>query len=44
MNSTELTRKDRFAENIFNMKTKFGTLHFDFMPETYQLPEELNAF
>ena len=40
LNSTELTRKDRFAENIHKMKEKFGFLNFDFAPETYQLPED----
>ena len=44
LNSTELTRKDRFAENIQKMKEKFGFLNFDFAPETYQLPEDNQAF
>lgn len=35
MNSVELTRKDRFAENIFNLKNKYGSSHFDFVPETF---------
>jgi len=37
--STELTRKDRFAENIQKMKKRFGLNQFDFAPETYQLPD-----
>lgn len=44
MNSTELTRKDRFSDNIANMKSKFGFSQFDFVPETYQLPEESSYF
>ena len=44
MNSVELTRKDRFAENIQNLKTKFGSRTFDFAPETYQYPEDYNMF
>ena len=35
MNSKELTRKDRFAENILAMKNKYGPSQFDFVPETY---------
>lgn len=38
--STELTRKDRLAENIYRMKQKFGNQDFDFVPETFQLPDE----
>lgn len=43
-NSTELTRKDRFSENIGFMKSKYGFNQFDFAPETYQLPEEMHHF
>ena len=43
-NSVELTRKDRFSDNVSKMKHKHGFYEFDFAPETYQLPEELNAF
>lgn len=35
MNSIELTRKDRYAENVMALKTKFGGSFFEFMPETY---------
>lgn len=44
MNSVELTRKDRFAENILNMKNRYGFKHFDFVAETYQLPDDLTTF
>ena len=42
--STDLTRKDRYAENMRKMKEKFGFYQFDFAPETYSLPEELAEF
>lgn len=44
MNSVELTRKDRFAENIQNMKVKFGLNAFDFVPETYYYPDDFSSF
>jgi len=44
MNSVELTRKDRFADNIQSMKNKFGITTFDFLPETFWLPDDLGAF
>lgn len=44
MNSVELTRKDRFAENIQNMKIKFGHNVVDFVPETYYYPDDMSAF
>ena len=44
MNSVELTRKDRFAENIINMKHRFGNSSFDFVPETYHYPDDYQAF
>lgn len=44
MNSTELTRKDRYAENTNRMRHKFGNSEFSFLPETYQLPDDFPIF
>lgn len=44
MNSVELTRKDRFAENIINMKHRFGSSAFDFVSETYHYPDDYHTF
>ena len=44
MNSTELTRKDRLCFNYGKMQQKFGKQQFDFLPETYTIPEEFNEF
>ena len=40
----ELTRKDRFYRNISKMQEKFGKENFDFLPETYILPEDFSEF
>jgi tubulin polyglutamylase TTLL5 len=44
VNSTELTRKDRFCFNLVKMQQKFGRSNFDFIPETFILPDEYNEF
>ena len=44
MNSIELTRKDRFSDNILNMKNRFGYKQFDFVTESYTLPDEYVNF
>ena len=44
VNSTELTRKDRFCQNLARMEAKFGLQQFNFCPETYVLPEDYNDF
>jgi hypothetical protein len=44
INSAELTRKDRFNYNVGKLQQKFGKNHFDFLPETYSLPEEYADF
>ena len=41
---TQITRKDKLCENIFRMKQLFGARHFDFIPETYILPQEVSDF
>lgn len=38
--SSEITRKDRLAKNVKRMQHIFGREHFDFLPETFVLPEE----
>jgi len=42
--SHEITRKDRLCYNIVRMQEKFGKQHFDFMPDTYILPDEFGDF
>jgi tubulin polyglutamylase TTLL5 len=44
VNSTELTRKDRLCFNVGKMQMKYGKNHFDFLPETYILPDEFSEF
>ncbi len=44
VNSTEITRKDRFCQNIYKMQNKFGKNQFNFIPETYSLPDEYAEF
>lgn len=40
----ELTRKDRLHLNISKMQDKFGKEHFNFLPETYILPDQFSEF
>lgn len=40
----QITRKDKLSENIFRMKQLFGARHFDFIPETFVLPQEMSDF
>ena len=42
--STELTFKDRLAVNFDRMQKKFGSQEFDFIPESYCIPEHLQEF
>jgi tubulin polyglutamylase TTLL5 len=42
--SNEITRKDRMCESIMNMKDRFGHDEFDFIPQTYVLPDEFPDF
>lgn len=42
--STELTRKDRLWHHFAEMAQSFGTRDFDFVPETYVLPEQVDEF
>ncbi len=43
-NSTELTRKDRLAVNIKKMQDKYSKTYFNFIPETFVLPDQYNDF
>jgi len=40
----EITRKDKLHPNISKMCDKYGGRSFDFIPRTYTLPEEWNAY
>ncbi|CAG9318241.1 TTLL5_3 [Blepharisma stoltei] len=43
-NSYEITRKDRMHINLSAMIEKYGIEDFDFIPETYLLPDDFNSF
>jgi len=40
----EITRKDRLWANFSQMASMFGTSAFDFVPETYVLPQQADQF
>ena len=42
--SSELTRKDRLAVNVRKMQERFSRQYFDFIPDTFVLPEEWDLF
>lgn len=42
--SMELTRKDRLAVNIKKMQQKYTKTYFNFIPETFVLPEQYEEF
>jgi len=42
--STELTRKDRLWHHFAEMARNYGKRCFDFVPETYVLPEQFDEF
>lgn len=42
--SYEITRKDRLSINISQMKERHGDQGFDFLPETYVLPDQFGDF
>jgi tubulin polyglutamylase TTLL5 len=42
--SSELTRKDRLWAHFSEMAHMFGTRDFDFVPETYVLPHQVEQF
>ena len=42
--SFEITRKDKLAMNVNKMQQKFGKKQFDFLPDTYVIPDEFSDF
>ncbi|CAL8100870.1 unnamed protein product [Calicophoron daubneyi] len=42
--SYEITRKDRLAKNIQRMQRFKGMRHFDFVPQSFLLPDEFREF
>ena len=42
--SQEITRKDKLAINVAKMQHKFGKSQFDFLPDTYVIPDEFGDF
>jgi tubulin polyglutamylase TTLL5 len=40
----EITRKDRLCINIENMQQRYGKEHFDFLPETYVMPQGYSGY
>lgn len=42
--STELTRKDRLCVHFNKMARRFGSNAFNFVPETYVLPRQIDEF
>lgn len=42
--SFEITRKDRLAINIKKMQIKYSRTYFNFIPETFVLPDEFEKF
>jgi len=42
--SYEITRKDRLCFNNVRLQERFGKSQFDFMPDTYILPDEFGDF
>ncbi|KAA3676490.1 tubulin polyglutamylase TTLL4 [Paragonimus westermani] len=41
--SFQLGRKDRLWKNLVHMQNRFGKEHFNFMPQTFCLPSDLEA-
>lgn len=42
--SFELTRKDKLALNVRRMQQRFSREEFDFIPDTYIVPDEYSSF
>ena len=43
-NINEITRKDKLCDNLINMQIKYSKEEFDFIPETFILPDEFDEF
>jgi len=41
---SEITRKDKLCDNIINMQIKYSKEEFNFIPETFILPDEFDEF
>ena len=39
-----MTRKDKLALNIKKMQVKYSKTYFNFIPETYVLPDQIEEF
>ena len=39
-----MTRKDRLSINTNKMQQRFGKAPFDFLPDTYVIPDEFAEF
>ena len=44
LNSTEITRKDRLTSNFMKMRSKWGPEEFNYLPESYVLPDQVQEF
>jgi tubulin polyglutamylase TTLL5 len=42
--SIELTRKDLMAINIKRMQDKYSKQYFNFVPDTFVMPEDFSSF
>jgi hypothetical protein len=42
--SIEITRKDNLAMNIRRMQDKYLKSYFNFIPETFVMPDDLHLF
>ena len=42
--SNEITRKDKLCQNIVKMQERHGKHNFEFIPDTYVLPDEFGEF
>ena len=41
---SEITRKDKLCDNVVNMQIKYSIDEFNFIPETFILPDEFDEF
>lgn len=43
-NSFHITRKDLMNKSVSKMQAKYGITHYNFLPKTYILPQEVDLF